>query len=43
MFTDTVYNEIMWYSIFTRYYAQILSQREEMREDLRSEYQQSFA
>ena len=43
MFVNLIYNELQWYAIFSTYYWQILSQREEMVDSIRSEYMQSFA
>ena len=42
MFTNLVYNEIEWYSIFASFYWQILSQRSQVEEDIRIEYGQSL-
>ena len=43
MFVNVVYNEMEWYSIFSSYYWQILSQRDELPNDLQSEVIQSLS
>lgn len=43
MFVNLIYNEIEWYSIFSTFYWQILSQRDQIPQDIRFEYEQSFA
>ena len=43
MFSNLVYNEIEWYSIFTTYYGEMLSQRDLIPDDIKSEYFQSKA
>lgn len=43
MFVNLIYNELQWYAVFSTYYWQILSQREEIVDSIRSEYLQSFA
>ena len=42
-FAELVYNELQWYTIFISYYWQIISQRENISEEIKNEYLQSMA
>ena len=43
MFVDVVYNELEWYSIFSSYYWQILSQKDEIPNKIQAEVMQSLS
>jgi hypothetical protein len=42
MFVDLVYNEIQRYSLFSSYYGYVLSQKDEITNALKTEYEKSL-